>query len=310
MTSSIEIGWYGPTQDCWGWMLEHFRDVVVLRQQDIGKWIEDHSGSRSVANDDATALLLFASDHRTDATMDVIRSLDLKYATAETTSQSMLPWGLALGTDWSGHRRTQPLPDAWNTFYWYELHDRLLPWLGQLDLSKEYPSKQSSDVAASSQGRKPSVRVQRWIDSMMISKNLRTSQATKPRLALVVVDQMEIKQLWVDALGRHQIQTVCAAPDQTDFWLEPDWIVIDLAKPPLDSTLVNDEHGLEGSSGSDPLAKALVRLTDQFPQSIKVVVDGFPRWDRWNDLQSKGADLLVAKPYHIEGLIDTLQLVG
>jgi hypothetical protein len=144
MTRSIEIGWYGPTHDCWGWALEHFRDVVVLRQQDIAKWIEDHSGSRYTGNKDATALLLFASDHRTDATADLIRSLDLKNASTETTSQSMLAWGLMLGTDWSGHRRTHPLPDAWNTFYWYELHDRLLPWLGQLAHLMESSSKQIS----------------------------------------------------------------------------------------------------------------------------------------------------------------------
>lgn len=310
MTRSIEIGWYGPTHDCWGWTLEHFRDVVVLRQQDIAKWIEDHSGSSGTGDNDATALLLFASDHRTDATADLIRSLDLKHASTETTSQSMLPWGLVLGTDWSGHRRTHPLPDAWNTFYWYELHDRLLTWLGQLVPLTESSSKQISPEANSSQGRKPSVRVQRWIDSMTIAKGERAKQGTKPRLALVVVDQMETKQLWVDALGRHQIQTVCAAPDQTDFWIEPDWIVIDLAKPPLEYTLDKSTKGLDGSSVSDRFEKTLVRLTDQFPQSIKVVVDGFPHWNRWNDLQSKGADLMVAKPYNIEGLIDTLQLLG
>jgi hypothetical protein len=310
MTRSIEIGWYGPTHDCWGWTLEHFRDVVVLRQQDIAKWIEDHSGSRDTGDHDATALLLFASDHRTDATVDLIRSLDLKHASTETTSQSMLPWGLVLGTDWSGHRRTHPLPDAWNTFYWYELHDRLLPWLGQLAPLMESSFKQISPEANSSQGRKPSLRVQRWIDSMTIAKGERAKQGTKPRLALVVVDQMETKQLWVDALGRHHIQTVCAAPDQTDFWIEPDWIVIDLAKPPLKYTLNKSTKGLDGSSVSDRFEKTLVGLTDQFPQSIKVVVDGFPHWDRWNDLQSKGADLMVAKPYNIEGLIDTLQLLG
>jgi len=43
---------------------------------------------------------------------------------------------------------------------------------------------------------------------------------------------------------------------------------------------------------------------------MKVVVDGFPHWDRWKDLQSMGADLMVAKPFNIEGLIDTLQLLG
>ena len=310
MTSSIEIGWYGPTQDCWGWILGHFRDVVVLRQQDIGKWVEDHCDSHGSDNNDSTSLLLFASDHRTDGTIDLIRSLDLKFAAVETTSQSTIPWGFVLGTDWSGHRRTQPLPDAWNTFYWYELHDRLLPWLGQLDLSTEFPSKQNSMVVASSHGRKPSVRVQRWIDLMMIAKGKRNSQATKPRLALVVVDQMETKQLWVDALGRHQIQAVCAAPNQTDFWIEPDWIIIDLAKPPLESIFDKSTNGLVGSSDSDRLAKTLVRLTDQFPQSIKVVMDGFPHWDRWDDLQSMGADLMVGKPYNIEGLIDTLQLLG
>ncbi len=310
MTRSIEIGWYGPTHDCWGWTLEHFRDVVVLRQQDIAKWIEDHSGSRDAGSNDATALLLFASDHRTDATVDLIRSLDLKHATTETTSQSTLPWGLVLGTDWSGHRRTQPLPDAWNTFYWYELHDRLLPWIGQLAPLMEYSSKQVSLEANASQGRKPSVRVQRWIDSMTIAKGERAKQGTKPRLALVVVDQMETKQLWVDALGRHQIQTVCAAPDQTDFWIEPDWIVIDIAKPPLEYTFDKSTNGPDGSSVSDRFEKTLIRLTEQFPQSIKVVVDGFPHWDRWNDLQSMGADLMVAKPYNVEGLIDTLQLLG
>ena len=310
MTRSIEIGWYGPTHDCWGWTLEHFRDVIVLRQQDIAKWIEDHSGSRGTGNNDATALLLFASDHRTDATVDLIRSLDLKHGTSETTSQSMLPWGLVLGTDWSGHRRTQPLPDAWNTFYWYELHDRLLPWIGQLAPLMEHSSKQISQEAKSSPGRKPSVRVQRWIDSMTIAKGEWANQGTKPRLALVVVDQMETKQLWVDALGRHQIQTVCAAPEQTDFWIEPDWIVIDLAKPPRENTFDKSTHAMEGSSGSDRFEKALVRLADQFPDSIKVVVDGFPQWDRWNDLQSMGADLMVAKPYNIEGLVDTLHLVS
>ena len=307
MTKPIEIGWYGPTHDCWGWILEHFRDVAVLREQDVAEWIFNHPTSRDLDNVKTTASLIFASEHRTDTAIDLIRSLDLKDANATvTTSPSSIPWCLVLGTDWSGHRRTQPLPESWNTYYWYELYDRLLPWLGQLEYAKEYNTKQTVETTAPAQGRKPSVRVQRWIDSVTNRKISRTSQASRPAIALVVVDQAETKQLWVDALGRHQIQTVCAAPDRTDFWIEPDWIVIDLARSPLKKGV----HVGENSTGDNYLEASLVRLAAQFPESIKVVVDAFPRWHTWSVLQSKGADLVVAKPYDIEGLFDTLKLIG
>lgn len=316
MKKAVQIGWYGPTHDGWGWILEHFRDAVVLRKQDIPAWISDHTQSSGQDHQQQAASLIFASDSRTDATTDLIRSLDLpEFSLGERASSEResgerppplkLPWCFLMGTDWSGHRRTQQLPDGWNTFYWYELYDRLLPWLGQLENSTEDAFESTDSISVQGTARKPNVRVQRWIDSVMLRKGLQANPRTKPIFALVVVDQAETQQLWVEALGRHQVQTVCATPDKMDFWVEPDWVFIDLAKPPLD----NSDYGIESVGRDTPTVAALDRLVAQFPNSVKVVIDAFPRWHTWRLLHSKGADLMVAKPCSVEGLIDTLKLM-
>jgi hypothetical protein len=52
------------------------------------------------------------------------------------------------------------------------------------------------------------------------------------------------------------------------------------------------------------------RLASQFPNATMIVADAFPRWDTWKALKECGADLIVAKPFQLPGILDTLENSG
>lgn len=308
MTAHASIGWFGPNNDAWEWILKHFHDVKLLREQDINPWIAGHS-SRSVSdNADGIPILILASDFRSDPIADLV--LNLKPSDAPKPGSSCVPWCVLLGTDWGGHRRTQPLPESWHTFYWYELYDRIMPWLSQVGLWNGNVTPTTSNGSTVTSNRKISLRVQRWIDSAMaMNQRQRESvgvdskgvnEARSIQMALVVTENADSRQLWSEALSRRNIQSVCTIPSLLDIWLKPDILVIDLENEPLQRTL--DERNFETS----PVLTTVRTLSRQFPDAFQIVIDPFPRWERWALLQELGADILVGKPFCLDGILDSL----
>ena len=301
MSGSITIGWFGPTNDYWEWILGHFRDVSLLTARNVEDWVLLQSNALR-SNKLARPALLVAIESRFDPAVDFIRGYEQAVAPKDNKTQT-LPWCVLLGDDWVGHRRTYPLAESLQTFYWYELHDRLLPWL--IDASPAASTESSADSANAVGKRRTSPRVQRLIDvslSLDGKRNDCKSASNPIELALVVTETAAMRQLWCEAFARYKIQCVATTPTFVDLWAKPDVIVIDIESEPL---VVRQRQLDCGRTG------CLVRkLAEQFPDSIIVVADPFPRWENWKILRESGADILVGKPFQLAGIRSSLMTLA
>ena len=284
-------------------MLGHFCNVVLLTDRNVENWFHSRSelNSKSAAESNASSVLLVAIESRFDAAMELIKRLE-QHAALNDLKEGGLPWAIVLGDDWVGHRRTHPLSETLQSFYWYELYDRLIPWI--IGLSHSADPMASTDPSGNASKRRVSPRVQRVIEtSVSIASRLRNVAAVSNpiRMAMVVSETATTRQLWYDALTSHGIQSLATIPENVDLWAKPDIIVVDLESEPL----VMQEAQV--SSGMESRRVTLVRkLSTQFPEATLLVADAFPRWETWSNLRQAGADILVAKPYQLTGILDTL----
>lgn len=301
MSDAIGIGWFGPTHDHWDWILGHFREVTLLTDRNVQDWVFLHSQAAGLNGSGPTHALLIAIESRFESAVDFVKGLEQPVAPVDWKTCAM-PWCVLLGDDWVGHRRTFPLPETLPTFYWYELYDRVLPWLVHLSHAAR---TESSEVSSNSIGnRRVNPRVQRLIDtSLAIESRLvnRKSNANPVELALVVTETATTRQLWCDAFARYKIQCVATTPTQFELWAKPDVIVIDIESEPL---VVRERHVAEDGGG--PSASLVRNAVQQFPDAIIVVAEPFPRWDDWRTLKQLGADIIVAKPFQLAGILDTI----
>ncbi len=300
MSDSIAIGWFGPTHDHWDWILGHFREVTLLTDQNVEDWVFLQSRAASSDTPGPPQALLVAIESRFEPAVNFVKGLEQPVAPVGVKTCA-IPWGVLLGDDWVGHRRTFPLPETMQTFYWYELYDRVLPWL--VNLTHDTPNESSTVSSNPAGNRKVSPRVQRLIDtSLAVESRLTANKSTANpiELALVVTETTTTRQLWCDAFERYKIQCVATTPTQFELWAKPDVIVIDIESEPL---AVRERH-LEENGG--PRACLVRKVAQQFPDAIVVVAEPFPRWEDWRILKQWGADIIVAKPFQLAGILDTI----
>ena len=303
MSDSRTIGWFGSKHAHWEWMLGHFRDVVLLTDRNVEDWFHSQSELRSKSAGETTPLsvLLVAIDSRFDPSLELVKRIE-QNAAPNHAKESSVSWAVVLGEDWVGHRRTHPLPESLQSFYWYELFDRLIPWLVGLSYSADHLA--STELSGNAKKRPVSPRVQRVIDtSVTIASRLKDGSAClKPiRMAMVVSETATTRQLWLDSLTMHDIQCLATTPENVDVWTTPDIIVVDLESEPLEMQQTRIETGLES-----PRVTLVRKLSNQFPDATLLVADAFPRWEIWSQLRQAGADILVAKPYQLTGILDSL----
>jgi len=296
MIDSISIGWYGPSHDYWGWMLSHFRDVTLLTERNVEDWLSFQSQASNQASH-ASALLI-AIDSRIEPEIGLIKQFEQHVAPVDSKTRAV-PTGIILGEDWVGHRRTNPLPETLLTFYWYELYDRLLPWLGDLSPAQVAANETESNTAGSK--RKVSPRVQRVIDTSLAIESRLGCSISAGQLALVVADTAATRQMWCETLARHEIQSVATTPQNLSLWTKPDFIVVDIESEPM---IVRMQCGT--SENASPEERLVEKLAGQFPDATLLVADAFPRWGNWLRLKRAGADILIAKPFQLTGILDTL----
>lgn len=307
MSNSRTIGWFGPKHAHWEWMLGHFRDVVLLTDRNVEDWFHSQSdfSPQSMRVTIPPSVLLVAIDSRFDPSLDLVKRIE-QNAAPNSTEGSSVPWAVVLGEDWVGHRRTHPLPESLQSFYWYELFDRLIPWI--VGLSHSADPLASTELSGNANKRPVSPRVQRVIDtSVSIGSRLKDgSGCLKPiRMAIVVSETATTRQRWFDSLTLHDIQCLATTPENVDLWTTPDIIVVDLESEPLEMQQARIETGLES-----PRVTLVRKLSNQFPDATLLVADAFPRWEIWSILSLAGADILVAKPYQLTGILDTLMNCG
>lgn len=307
MSDSIAIGWVGPTNDYWDWTLSHFRNVSLLTDRTVEPWLASQSQACSAGDTEVAAALLVAIESRFCSRMDLVRRLEHNVAPNSSDSRGSVPFGVLLGDEWVGHRRTFPLPETLNTFYWYELYDRLFPWL--LNVSQVGQTDLGCEASGIGTKRRISPRVQKWIDTSLaiehrLHKKSDKETANAIQLAMVVTETAGSRQLWCDAFAKQKVQCLATTPDQLEVWANPDLIVVDLESAPLS---VQESHDWTGNGR--PHERLVRRLASQFPDAIVLVAEPFPRWETWNAMRACGADLIVAKPFHLTGIFDTLASV-
>ena len=290
MSESISIGWLGPTNDHWDWILSHFLDTTILSSRNIEDWIASQCGG----------CLFIAIESRFDSVLEWVRRFEKTNAAIDDKTRVM-PWCALLGGDWAGHRRTFPLPESFPSFYWYELYDRLFPWL--VNQSQASQTLTFVNPSNASNNRPASPRVQRWIEtSLAIESRLSRSAVNPIKLALIVTETATARQLWFETLSPHAIQCVATNCNQLEFWTTPDLVVVDIESEPLairELQLAEVDGGMRG--------RFIRKLAIQFPSAIILVVDAFPRWENWRALMEFGADMMISKPFQFTGILDTIQ---
>jgi hypothetical protein len=226
---------------------------------------------------------------------------------------SDLELAVILGEAWTGHRRTFPLPEGIVPFYWYELFDRILPWLSSLTL----PSPTGADTG--DQGAHSSVlprdmsrlspRVIDWIqhaqvasEQSMPSVNRWSGNATTPFI-LVVAESFATSQMWQSLLERWDVSFVLARPTELRMQATPDVVLVDLDIPPRASRASQNAElaGLAGERAPAWLPWT-TRLRQRFPTAMLAFFDPFPRWGDWQSLQEQGVDALFPKPFSTFGV--------
>lgn len=296
MSDSISIGWYGPNNDHWGWILSHFRDATLLTDRNLEDWLAFQS--RPSNHSRQASALIIAIESRAEPELSLLKNYEQQVA-PKFEELRAVPTAVLLGDDWVGHRRTNPLPETLLTFYWYELYDRVLPWLG--DLSSACLEVDTLEAKDTGNKRKVSPRVQRVIDTSLLIESRLDCYANAGQLALVVAETAVTRQLWCETLAQHEIQSVATTPQNLSLWIKPDFIVIDLESEPLS---VRQQYRNSGSGS--PEEELVQKLASQFPDATLLIADAFPRWENWLNLNRAGADILVAKPFQLTGILDTL----
>lgn len=298
MNEPFIIGWCGPTNGYWQWTLEHFSDVRLLNNSELATWLEP---AQSISG--ASRVLFTAIESRSDDHLKSLESI-AKSAIGES-SETAIQYAeilssccVLLGADWAGHRRTAPLPDNLRSHYWYELHDRTLPWVlhrKQIANKKSKPNKSTSGNTTKD-SRRLNPRVARMLADLEDSRSLNQQHARSLSDALVVTNSVSIRQSWVETFAGLGIKATATTPDNLKLWAAPELIVVDLTELPLSAS---DSH--------QSTEQLLRRLSQQFSDAMLVVSMAFPRWDTWQRFREAGADALVGKPGNIAGLMNTWQ---
>lgn len=264
--------------------------------------------STSVSATNST-VLLGAFEHRSDPRIRVWQSLLASFPNSSKCIATVL------GSDWQGHRRTCPLPDSVESFYWFQLCDRILPWvLYSNELRQQMPlqsqrlpqSKRGVASTLGSGGNSKSItasggtqpRVQRWLEVNRWYPKALTQLANRNAIAWIVSDHREQRMAWQDTLVGYGIQTVASRPDDAQFWATPNFIVVDCVS--------RDAH--PSGTVPDSLTKFIVDARGMYPDAFLVFVDPFPAWRRWEWLLDLGVDALIPRPFDFAGILASWQL--
>jgi hypothetical protein len=293
----LSIGWFGPVDGRWMGLLDHFAWIEVLDRATATQWLQEPLSDRK---------LLVGLEHRSDerlgwllemASMPSVegskkKTVSKRASTAKSIRSPSPPtdWSrqvfmaCVLGEDWVGHRRTFPLPDSIETFYWYQWYDQVIPWVCWEPIS----STASSTV--SSRG----VRVQRIetdADRFLAWKAWQETQGLlRNRIAWVVSDQDSGVELWQGMLESYGIRAVGSRADALHGVFDADFVIVDCSV----------RLGLERCSSIDEL---VVHLRLRQPDAFFVVIDPFVGMDRWESYRALGVDAMVGRPFSLHGIL-------
>ncbi len=339
------LSWNGPAHGYWGWIknalgldLPSFeldddsakkafgegapkkeKRIIALdgrfdpRASRLPLWFEQFNALRAEGREQLTK---GATSKKRSTKSKTSSSATRKEVPLQTTTSTSDPCetdfndliGVVLGENWTGHRRTMPLPEFVVPFYWYELYDRILPW----------SCRSSSGASGCSPlflegNRSASPRVLRLLQEACAVSAPESFERREvclnrwKRSALVVSENQTTASLWEDWLERQGIVSVISHPDSLRFQFQPTLVIIDLDAPPRACSAKVRVTSSEPRKEPTPLPEfwyeTVTRVRDAYPDSLLVTLDSFPRWDHWYELTSLGVDVLLPKPFNCHGLL-------
>ncbi len=169
---------------------------------------------------------------------------------------------VVLGEWWAGHRRTWPIAMESSSVYWHQCHDVLLPKL--LKQSGQWESRQRESC-----------------------------------MALVVSEDSSVRQMWLDVLPQLGFHALAASNARELPEGRVDVVVYDQ----VTNDSLRDSEALgefDHRNTEDALGVAALRRT--YPDSRIVACFGFPRWNEVSRCVDSGADIVLGKPFHLQGL--------
>lgn len=301
--NSTILGWCGPTDPAWRSLLDSIPtsllpNIDILRPCDLIDWINEptepsQSLKRTSKKQSSNKRVLIACEHRNDQTLTLIEQLLKPKPRSQQKISNPAPFALVLGEDWQGHRRTYPLPDTLETFYWYEWFDKTLPWI-LLD------QPQPNDLKTHRQ-----IELNRRVARILHSNEQLSLHLTAPdiqnhlskSLWWILADQPDTSTFWCNLFESYGVRTVGSLLNEPYPQLQPDCILLAPQARTIDHT----------TSIQPPkeILNSLTRLREDHPTAFLALISPFPRLCDWPQLQSAGLNAITGYPNSPQGLLST-----
>jgi len=299
------LGWYGSTDPAWRTLLEAIPEslapnIELLRHDDVFDWLTD---CEPASNKRLILLKQLGNQpptkQPTETTSTTTRKKSGATSPTKPTPSRNLAIAAVLGEDWQGHRRTFPLPDSLETFYWYQWFDGVLPWIHTSDLQPTH-----------SQTLSP--RVGRIIDRSDQAKAILRTDNQHPGMQLaalqdlgtcwVLSDEPTNVALWQSLLGQYGIRTIGSLTE--DAWpaFQADCIFYAPESRPAQAPTPANSTPAEPNPR---IVSDLQSLRDEHPTSFIVLIHPFLRWNDWPTFHNSGADAIACPPCSLEGILTT-----
>jgi len=284
-STDLSIGWYGPVDGRWMSLLDHFQSVEILDRQSASQWIDGTSSNRK---------LLIGLEHRSDPklawVLDFLSQTNKKQSTAKKRpsvgkNAKHRSMACVLGEDWAGHRRTFPLPESIETFYWYQWYDQVLAWLGWESVNEQTLSS-GLRVARI---EKDADRFLRWRNSKEVHAMLSN------KIAWVVCDQDSSVELLQESLESYGIRAIGTRSDQMPGVFVADLVIIETSSRNGSDFTCGELHEVQ--------KEFLTQIRSRQPGAFMVVTDGFVQMGRWESYRQLGVDAVVGRPWSLQGLL-------
>lgn len=286
MTEAIEVGWFGPAHGCWAWFQDHFHCVRILDAHDFENWLVKPDSRKGQTMPRVVFAVL---EHRNDVRIAVVNCV--ANAKVERATARLSRFACLLGSDWQGHRRTHPLPDTLESFYWFQLFDRTLPWVIRKTGTELHGGERLRNRPRSKPETPSPVhpRVQRILDQASWSQEQLMELGSNNLLAWVVTDNLQQRKLWEEVFDRLHVRSVSSRIDAVDPWCQPELIVVDCIAREIDSR--------------GAIRKRIAEIKRHHPDAFLVLVDPFPIWEGWLDWIECGVNALLPRPFQMDGVL-------
>ena len=312
------LAWCGSTDPSWRTLLEAIPEslapnIELLRCNDVSDWIAHCEPAKNIQ-------LLVGLEHRNDHHgLELLKQLATPPTpkntpqTASTTNRKKsgttsrtkpktkqsIAIAAVLGEDWQGHRRTFPLPDSLEAFYWYQWFDGVLPWIQSCNLllaNNQQLSPRVGRIIDRSEQAKSILRAHTPHPSMQ-HPSMQLAAMPELRTCWILSDEPKSVALWQSLLEQYGVRTIGSLINDAWPTLQTDCIFY-----------APESRSAQAPVSAEPnprIVSDLRSLRDEHPTSFIVLLHPFLRWNDWPTFHKSGANAIACPPCSLEGILTT-----